>query len=55
MPDVHISVKEVTTGLARNSTTNSSGLYNIPDLSAGSFEMTVSASGFVTQIWTASR
>jgi hypothetical protein len=52
IPDVHISVREVSTDLTRNSTTNPAGLYNVSDLSAGSFEMTVSASGFVTQIWT---
>jgi hypothetical protein len=51
-PGVRISVKEVSTDLTRDSTTNAAGLYNVPDLSAGSFEMTVSASGFVTQVWT---
>ena len=52
MPDVHISVKEVSTGLARNATTNTAGLYSVPDLSPGNFEMTVSAAGFTTQLWT---
>ncbi len=52
MPGVNVSVKEVTTGLVRSATTNTAGLYNVADLSAGSFEMTVSASGFVSQIWT---
>ena len=52
MPGVNISVKEVTTGLSRNVTTNTAGLYNVPDLSPGSFEMTVSATGFQTQVWT---
>jgi hypothetical protein len=52
IPDVRVSVKDVSTGLARAATTNSAGLYNVPDLSPGSFEMTVSASGFVTQLWT---
>jgi len=52
VPGVQISVKELSTGLTRNSTTNAAGLYNVADLSAGSFEMTVSASGFVTQDWT---
>jgi len=52
VPGVQISVKEVSTDLTRNSTTNAAGLYNVPDLSAGSFEMTVSAPGFVTQVWT---
>ena len=53
MPDVRISVKEVSTGLARTATTNTAGLYNVPDLTPGNFEMTVSASGFTTQLWTA--
>jgi hypothetical protein len=52
MPDVRVSVKDASTGLDRTATTNPAGLYNIPDLSAGSYEMTVAASGFVTQLWT---
>jgi hypothetical protein len=52
MPDVHISVRDVSTGLARTATTNPAGLYNVPDLSPGNFEMTVSAPGFTTQLWT---
>src|SRR5258708_9211113 len=52
MPDVSISVKDVSTGLARTATTNTAGLYSVPDLSPGNFEMTVSASGFPTQLWT---
>ena len=52
MPDVRISVKDVSTGLARTATTNTAGLYSVPDLSPGNFEMTVSASGFTTQSWT---
>jgi hypothetical protein len=53
MPDVRISVKEASTGLTRNATSNTAGLYNVPDLAPGSFEMSVSASGFTTQLWTA--
>jgi hypothetical protein len=52
MPDVHISVKDVSTGLARTATSNTAGLYSVPDLSPGNYEMTVSASGFATQLWT---
>jgi hypothetical protein len=52
MPDVRISVQDVGTGLTRTSTTNTSGVYSVPDLSPGNFEMTVSASGFTTQLWT---
>ena len=52
MPDVRITVKDVSNGLARTATTNTAGLYSVPDLSPGNFEMTVSASGFTTQLWT---
>ena len=52
MPDVRISIKEASTGLVRNTTTNPAGLYNVPDLSAGNYDMTVSADGFTTQVWT---
>jgi hypothetical protein len=52
MPGVNVSVKEVSTGLTRTAATNTAGLYNVPDLSPGNFEMTVSASGFTTQVWT---
>ena len=52
MPDVRISVKETGTGLARNASTNPTGLYNVADLPAGNYDMTVSATGVTTQLWT---
>ncbi len=52
MPDVRVSVKEVSTGIVRSATTNTAGLYSVADLAPGSFEMTVSATGFTTQLWT---
>src|SRR5579872_389244 len=52
VPNVHISVKELSTGLIRSAATNTAGIYSVPDLSVGAFEMTVTASGFVTQLWT---
>src|SRR6478672_6841572 len=51
MPNVSVSVKEVGTGLARTATTNAAGVYNVPDLPPGNFEMTLSAPGFTTQLW----
>ena len=53
MPDVHISIKDVSSGLARTATTNTSGLFSVPDLPPGNYEMTVSGAGFTTQVWTA--
>src|SRR5882672_12832013 len=52
MPDARVSMKDVSSGLARTATTNTSGLYSVPDLSPGKYEMTVSASGFTTLLWT---
>ena len=52
IPDVRISVKEVSTGLVRTSATNTAGLFSVPNLSPGNFEMTVSAPGFTSQLWT---
>jgi len=52
MPDVRISIKNISTGLARTAATNTNGIYSLPDLSIGNYEMTVSAPGFVTQVWT---
>lgn len=52
IPDVRISVKDVSTGAARTAVTSASGLYSVADLPPGNFEMTISASGFTTQLWT---
>src|SRR5882762_9700918 len=52
MPGVRISIKDVTTGQVRTLLTDTSGSYSLPALPAGKYEMTVSAPGFVTQVWT---
>jgi hypothetical protein len=52
IPEVQVSVKDVTTGGARQVTTVTDGLYRIAALPPGTYEMTVSALGFVTQVWT---
>jgi hypothetical protein len=51
MPGVSVSVKDVSTGLARSSTTSGAGFYSVPGLPPGNFEMTVSSTGFTTQVW----
>jgi carboxypeptidase family protein/TonB-dependent receptor-like protein len=52
MPCVRVSTRDVTTGDVRTFTTDADGLYSIPALPPGTYEMTVSAAGFVTQVWT---
>jgi Carboxypeptidase regulatory-like domain len=52
MPGVRVSINEATTGVVRAVTTDKDGIYNTPGLPAGSYEITVSAPGFVTQVWT---
>src|SRR5258708_14342743 len=52
MPGVQVSTRDVTTGDVRTVTTDTDGLYSIPALPPGSYEMTVSAPGFVTQVST---
>src|SRR5207245_10728025 len=39
--------------VAREVTTDTDGVYNLPDLPPAVYEITVSAPGFVTQMWTA--
>jgi len=53
LPNTQISVNEVATGATRVVTTDTQAFYTVPNLPPGSYEMTVSASGFVTQVWTA--
>ncbi len=52
MPDVRVTVKDASSGTARNATTNSAGLYSVPELAPGIFEMTLAAPGFTTQVVT---
>src|SRR5215471_5768566 len=52
MPGVQVSVQGVGTNVTRTATTNENGIFSVQDLPVGKYEMTVSAPGFVTQVWT---
>jgi hypothetical protein len=44
-----IHIASATTGVARDITSNNGGLYSAPDLTAGRYDVTVSANGFATK------
>src|SRR5882762_2793185 len=50
VPGANISVKNVATGIIRLASTNGSGLYNVPNLQPGPYEINASASGFNTDV-----
>ena len=50
IPAAKISIKNVATGVVRNATTNSEGYYTVPNLLPASYEITVSALGFNTEV-----
>src|ERR1700693_5133867 len=52
MPNARVTLKNVATGAARAVTTGAGGLYTSPNLEPGTYEMTVEASGFSTQVRT---
>jgi len=52
MPGVQVSTRDVATGELRTVTTGTDGLFNFPALPPGNYEMTASAAGFITQVWT---
>src|SRR6266852_4606062 len=53
VPGVRVSITDATSSAARTLITDTDGFYNAPDLPPGNYEMSVSAPGFVTQVWTA--
>jgi len=52
VPHAHVSIKNLSTGIIRTATTNTSGFYSMPNLSPATYEVTASASGFVTIVQT---
>ena len=52
IPDVRVTLTNVATGVARVVVTDITGLYLVPDLVSGSYQMTATASGFMTQLRT---
>ena len=52
IPQAHISIKNVATGVIRVVATDSAGFYMAPNLLPGSYQVTISARGFATQVRT---
>src|SRR5260370_22765678 len=52
MPGVRVSLSDQASAVAREVTTDMDGVYNLPDLPPAVYEITLSAPGFVTQMWT---
>src|SRR5262249_57270081 len=52
IPNVSVSLTNVATGVVRAVTTDATGLYTVPNLLPGSYEMTATALGFTTQVRT---
>jgi Carboxypeptidase regulatory-like domain/TonB dependent receptor/TonB-dependent Receptor Plug Domain len=52
LPQAAVSVRNVSTDITRNTTTSSSGLYSIPNLLPGTYDVKASAQGFSTHVAT---
>jgi outer membrane receptor protein involved in Fe transport len=49
VPNATLSAQNVATGAQRSTTTNSTGLFVLPNLTPGTWDVTISAGGFATQ------
>jgi hypothetical protein len=52
IPQAQISIKNVATGISTTAVANADGLYTAPNLLPGTYEITVSAPGFTTEVRT---
>ncbi len=52
IPNGHISIKNVATGITRDVTTDAGGFYTAPNLLPGTYQVTASAPGFATEVRT---
>jgi hypothetical protein len=50
IPNAQVSIKNTATGVSTDVSTNADGLYTAPNLLPGSYEVTVSATGFATHV-----
>jgi len=48
--ECEVAIKNVATGITRMTVTNGSGLYTVPNLQPGPYEITVAAGGFNTDV-----
>ena len=48
VPNAKVSVTNIATGVAASTTSNSVGAYTLPNLNAGDYQVTATASGFST-------
>jgi hypothetical protein len=52
VPNADVTAKNVSTGIARTAVTSGSGLFTVPNLQPGPYEITVAAGGFNTDVRT---
>ena len=50
LPGAAVTVRSVATGAVRTTTTSDIGAYRVPNLDVGAYEVTVTATGFKTQV-----